>query len=322
MRYLATFILAGSLAAAQATEDRTFRVHSAATDQDFQDLATAAVVASGLKAKSADATLRELSISGPVEQIRIASWVLAELDRPAPATPPPPSAPLTLQTKEPDNTIRVFYPSKITSDQDFAEVVNAILTSSDIRYVARYASHRAIVLRASPEQLALAEWLLAELNRDSPQQTYAFPKSGVPEYHVRVFRFARAKDAQQFNEAQTMIRTLTETRWLYPNVSRRAVVVRGSEEQIDMTRWILAQVDKELPAAKPANSADYTTKAGEVMRMFYFSGSMPSQTFLQLQTAIRMGTGIRFAYPFASALTLAVRGTPVQIAQAEALAAQ
>lgn len=320
------FLLAAGLACGQAMQDRTFRFRNAATDQDFQDIATAAVTASGLKAKSIDAGLRELSMSGSAEQIRVAEWVIAELDRPVASTPPPASAILTLATTEPDNAVRVFYPRKLATDQDFAEVATAVLTISDLRYVARYTSHRALVVRANREGIDLVEWLLTEVNNESPQQTYVFPKTGPDvqrgENYVRLFRFPRAKDAQQFNEAQTMIRTLTDTRRVYPYISKRVIFLRGTEEQIDMSRWVLAQIDKELPLAQKTNSTDYTTKAGDVMRMFYFSSEMPLQKFQETQTAIRKATEVRRTYSYASARALAIRGTAAQIAQAAALAAQ
>jgi hypothetical protein len=325
MRCFMIFLTAG-LACGQATQDRTFRFQSPVTDQDFQDLSVAALTMSGLKARTADAVLRELSISGTSEQVRVTAWVITELDRPIAATPPPPSSILTLDTKDPDNTIRVFYPSQLSSNQDFMEVLTAIRTISDIRYAAAYTSHRAVVLRGSREQIDLAEWMLAELNRESPQQSYVFPKSGPDfqrgENQVRVFRFARAKDTQQFNEAQTMIRTITDTRRVYPNVSKRAIVLRGTEEQIDMTRWILAQVDKALPLTAKATSGDYNMKEGDVLRMFYLDASLTVQAFNEKQTAMRLATGIRRVFPYASGLTIAARGTAAQIAQATALAAQ
>jgi len=139
---------------------------------------------------------------------------------------------------------------------------------------------------------------------------------------VRVFRFTRAKDVQQFGEAQTMIRTITDTRRVYPYVSKRAIVLRGTEEQIDMTRWVLAQVDKELPFAAKATSGDYTTTTGDVVRMFYYSGGMPLPAFNETQTAMRLATGIRRVFPYASGRVIAARGTAAEIMQATALASQ
>ena len=320
------FFLSAVLACGQATQDRTFRFQSPATDQDFQDLSVAALTVSGLKARTVEVALRELSISGTSEEVRVTAWVIAELDRPAAATPPPPSSILTFDTKEPDNTIRVFYPAQISSDQDLMEVLTALRTITDVRYLGVYTSHRAVVVRGSREQIDLAEWLLAEVNRDSPQESYVFPKSGRDfqsgENLVRVFRFTRAKDLQQFSEAQTMIRTITDTRRVYPYVSKRAIVLRASEEQLDMTRWLLAQVDKELPFADKSTSGDYNMKSGDVVRLFYYSGGMTTQAFNETQTAMRLATGIRRVFPYASGRMIAARGTAAQIVEAAAVAAQ
>lgn len=319
--FIALFVSLTGFLAAQDSEDRAFRFRAATTDQDYQDLSTAVLTISGLKARSMDTATRELSVRGPAEQVRLAEWVVTELDRPAASAPPPPSNPYTLQTKEPENTVRVFYPSEIDSNQAFMEVLTAVRTITDIRYVSPYTSHRAVVMRGSKEQIALAEWLLSEMNRDSPQETYIFPEGRTDENRIRVFRYARG-NVQVFNEVQTMIRTLTDARRVYPYIGKRAIAVRGSEEQIDMARWIVAQVDKELPLALRTSSGDYTMKEGELMRMFYFNGTMTPQAFLDLQTNIRTATGIRRVFPFASARTLAIRGPSAQVAQAAALAAE
>jgi hypothetical protein len=306
---------------AQATVDRTYRFRSVATEQDYQDLSTAALTMSGLKARSTDVSTSELSIRGTGDQIGVADWVVSELDRPLASTPPLPSNFFDVYTKEPENAIRVFYPAQISTNQSFNEVLTAVRTITDVRYVAAYTSHRAFVLRGSREQLELADWLLSEMNKDSPKDTYVFPSGRPEERHVRVFRYARG-DVQQFNEVQTMIRTLTDTRRVYPYIAKRAIALRGSEEQLDMALWILEQVDKELPLAAATTSSDYSMKEGELMRMFYFKGSMSSQAFLDFQTGVRRSTGIRRVYPFASARTLAVRGTAAEISQIAALASQ
>lgn len=319
---LLTFAVAlAGLLSAQATEDRTFRFRSAASEQDFRDLSTAALVISGLKAKSMDVSTGELSVSGPIEQIRMADWVVAELDRPVASTPPPPSNLYTLETKEPENTIRVFYPSQISTNQEFNEVLTAVRTISDIRYVYAYSSHRAVAIRGSREQLELVEWLLNELNRDSPRETYVFPRNRTEENQVRVFRFVRG-DVQQFNEVQTMIRVLTDARRVYPYVGKRAIILRGTEEQVDLARWTLAQLDKDLPLPLKASSEDYAMREGDLVRLFYFDGTMTPQAFTDAGTNIRLATGIRRAFPFPSARTFAVRGTAAQITQAAGLASQ
>lgn len=324
MRLLSLIALV-PLLSAQTPEEKTFRLQSAATNQDFQEVATAALVMSDLAtAKSSDVVQREFSVSGAAEQIRAAEWVVRELDRPPSSTPLPASALYTFETKQRGNedTMRVFYPAQISSTQDLNEVSTAIRTISDIRRVAVYVSYRAMVVRGTREQVDFVEWLLAELNRDSPQETFVYPKTGDPDNQVRVFRYVRAPEVQTFNEVQTMIRTLTDTRRVYPYIGKRAIAMRGSVEQLDMAQWILAQLEKDLPLAQKTTSGNYATKSGDVVKMFYFTGATNQQAFLETGTAFRTATGIRRFYPFTPGRTLAARGTPAQIAQLAAFASQ
>ncbi len=323
----AASVVAGSISfASSAREVKTFRLSPEVTAQDFQDIATAALMMSDLvTARSSDAARREFTLSGTADQIEAAEWVITELDRPASATPLPPSAFYTLKTKQPanrpaENTMRVFYPGQISSAQDLMEVSTAIRTISDIRRVSMYTSHRAIVVTGTREEVEFVEWISAELNRDVPGEAHLFPKEDSrKENSVRIVRFSRAKDLQSFNETQTMIRTLTDMRRVYPHVSRRTILMRGTEEQVDLAKWLVTQVDKELPAAQGSVSAEYATKDGQVVKMFYFNGGTALQTFNETQTSIRTNVGIRQVYPHASYRTLAARGTPAQIAQISTL---
>jgi len=325
MRSLPLFLLVVALASAQPTEERKLRLQTPVTDQDFQDVSVAALTISDLKAQGGDVAARELAISGPGERVRLAEWVFAQLDRPASSSPLPASNLYTVPN-EPESAVRVFYSSPTATEQDFRELTTALRTITDIRRVGIYTAQRAIVVRGTRDQLDLAEWLLAEMNRDAPQQAYVYPKTGDARYdednQIRVFRYLRAPDVQQFNEVQTMIRTLTDTRRVYPYISKRAIVLRGTEEQLDMAQWILAQLDKPLPLAQKASSSDYAMKSGEVMKLYYFDGAMNAQTFNETQTAIRTATGIRRVYPFTPARTLGARGTAAQMAQLATLATQ
>ena len=320
MRSLSLIAIAvASVLSAQTTETKTFRLRSDVTAQDFQEVATAALMISDLvTAKSSDAAQREFTANGTPEQLRTVEWVLDQLDRPAGASPA--SAPLVLETPQRgnENTIRVFFPSQISSAQDLGEVSTAVRTITDIRRVAIYVSHRAIVVRGTPEQLKLVEWLLAELNRESPQEVYDYPED-QKDNRIRVLRFARARDAQEFNQAQTMIRTLTDTRRVYPYVAKRAIAMRGTEEQLELAKWVLSQVDKDLPLVVTAASSEYATKAGDIVKMFYFGGTMSKQAFVEVTTNVRTVTGIRQAYSLDAARTFAVRGAAAQVVQASTL---
>ena len=308
-----------SILSAQTTEDRTFLVRNAATEQEFNELALAALTVSTAKVKSNDFATRQLAVTGTVPQLQAAEWVLGELDRPASAAPPV-SKRLSLEAKAPGDELGVFYLDPAASTQSVNELLTAVRTLSDIRYVGPYASKHAVALRGTPEQLDFAQWLLSP-TRETPTYTFpreADPRENPPENYVRVFG-ARAKDVQSFNEVQTLIRTITDTRRVYPNIGSRTIFLRGSEEQADLSLWLTAQLDKDLPLASKSSSPSYTMRNGDIVRVFHYNAAMTQADYKTQTTALRTATGIRRFYPYESARTIAARGTPAQMTQLETL---
>jgi hypothetical protein len=63
------------------------------------------------------------------------------------------------------DAVRVFYLTHDETPQDMQEIVNLIRTEADIQRMFPYAARRAIALRGTPDQIALAEWLFNELDK-------------------------------------------------------------------------------------------------------------------------------------------------------------
>jgi general secretion pathway protein D len=64
-----------------------------------------------------------------------------------------------------DNVVRVFYVQNATSVQEFQEMATAVRSIAEIRRVFTYNAQRAIVLRGTPDQVALAEKLIHDLDK-------------------------------------------------------------------------------------------------------------------------------------------------------------
>ena len=64
-----------------------------------------------------------------------------------------------------DNIVRVFYLTNTPTVQDFQEVATLVRTIGEIRRVFTYNSPRALVVRGTASQTALADWLVANLNQ-------------------------------------------------------------------------------------------------------------------------------------------------------------
>ncbi len=64
-----------------------------------------------------------------------------------------------------DNVVRVFYVQNATSVQEFQEIATAVRSLTEIRRVFTYTAQHAILMRGTPDQIALAEKLIHDLDK-------------------------------------------------------------------------------------------------------------------------------------------------------------
>lgn len=64
-----------------------------------------------------------------------------------------------------DNVVRVFYIQNATSVQEFQEIATAVRSITEIRRVFTYNAQRAILMRGTPDMIALAEKLVHDLDK-------------------------------------------------------------------------------------------------------------------------------------------------------------
>jgi general secretion pathway protein D len=64
-----------------------------------------------------------------------------------------------------DNVVRVFYVQNATSVQEFQEIVTAVRSVTEIRRVYAYNAQHAVLMRGTPDQIALAEKLIHDLDK-------------------------------------------------------------------------------------------------------------------------------------------------------------
>lgn len=68
-----------------------------------------------------------------------------------------------------ENVVRTFYLSNVATATDLQDVVNALRTVLDLQRIQQLPSQNAIVVRGTPDQLALAEKLIGDLDKPQPE---------------------------------------------------------------------------------------------------------------------------------------------------------
>jgi len=148
--------------------------------------------------------------------------------------------------KAPDggvDAVRVFYLTHDETPTDAQEIVNLIRTTADIQRIFPYNTRRAIALRGTPAQIALAEWLIAELDKAVSSQTnraeaYEHPAPSGGGDAVRLFFFTHDHTPEDLQEMIHVIRTTADIQRIYPYAAQRAIALRGTADQIALAEWL------------------------------------------------------------------------------------
>jgi hypothetical protein len=323
MRAKATiFVLSACLAAAQDVS-RVFQLHHIDSAEDLRDFTTLVRTLSEVSSLSTDATQRTISVRGTASQIAIAEFLFTELDR---QTVPDSVTQEFRVSSSADDIVRLFFLHNAATVQDFQEVATTVRTIVEIRRVFGYNTPRALALRGTADQMAAAEFILHELDqpadakRVNSREIQMIDTSKFPATQVRVFYLPYAATVQQFQEVATMIRTVAEIRRVFTYNSSRAVIVRGTSDQLALAGWFIEELGKPVTAGTASQKYTYPDvyhDGGNLVRIFYVKDTPTVAAFQQVATQVRTSTKMRMVFTYNESRALAVRGTEAQLATTE-----
>ena len=230
--------------------------------------------------------------------------------------------------KAPDggaDAVRVFYLTHDETPTDTQEIVNLIRATADIQRIVPYAARRAIALRGTPAQIALAEWLFSQVDKPVDPQTakataYEYPEPGGGVDAVRVFYLTHGETRQNTQEIINLIRTTADIQRIFPYTARRAIALRGTPAQIALAEWLIGELDKAAtPQANTMDAYEHPAPSGggDAVRLFFFTQDYTPEDLQDMINLIRTTADIQRTYPYAARRVIALRGNAAQVALAE-----
>jgi hypothetical protein len=129
--------------------------------------------------------------------------------------------------------------------QGLQELVNMTRSIADIQRFFPYNARTALVARGTPEQIALAGWLIQSFDRPVSEPVHEYR---MPDTANTIVRFTYLANAQMPpNDLQGMVnvvRTETGIQRIYPSQYRKAVAMRGTADQISRADQLIRERDK------------------------------------------------------------------------------
>jgi hypothetical protein len=222
---------------------------------------------------------------------------------------------LLAQSAEP-GVERTFYFAHAGAPQEFQEAATVIRSIANIRHLSVEAGTKLLAVRATDNQVALAEWLFHQLDQPAsqgrPAQEYQ-PLDGSNDL-VRVFYLEYAPSPQHLQEMATVVRVTADVPRLLLYHATKAMVVRGTRAQVTLAAWLVKELDQ---AASPAAGAkEYRASPGEddVVRIFYAGFTKTPQELQEAATLLRSIADVRRLVVYQGTKSITARGTAAQMA--------
>jgi hypothetical protein len=192
-----------------------------------------------------------------------------------------------------------------------------------------------LTLRGTADQIALAGWLFPELDRfatgqSAPQAsqnpaTLEYRLAGIGDGVVRVFYLTHTETPMAIQEVVNALRAILEFQRAVVWNASKAVVLRGTAEQIAAAEWLIKGLDKPAGMQPPSQQgrgpavAAYTLSDARApaVRVFYPAHTQTPQAMQEMVNSVRSLSELQRVIVCNGPRAIAVRGTPGQVATAE-----
>jgi hypothetical protein len=240
-------------------QNRVFHFTHTETAQELQEVATVIRAISDFRQASVDPAQKTLVLRGTAAQIALADWLFNGFDRPGNRQPHDQQSADQVKREYRlsgggDNVVRVFYLTHAGTPQALQEVATLVRSMADIRRLFTYNAPRAMTLRGTADQIALAEWLVNELDNSANRQAGAqqsqnaapheYSMSGGGDDVVRVYYLTHAGAPQNLQDIAVHVRSTAQVPRLFIYNAPRAMALRGTAEQIALADRLIKESDK------------------------------------------------------------------------------
>ena len=301
------------------TAEKVFYFAHLDTPQALQEVTNVVRMVGDIQDVFPVAANRSVTVKGTAEQIAVAAWLAAEMDKPGGAAG---TRDFTLNDARAP-LAQVAYLTHLETPRELQEVVNAIRSVTDLQRCVPLNQQKAIVMRGAAWQVKGADWLLGLLDRPAG----ALPAGGaardyrLPDENgnartglvVRVATLTHIDTPQALQEVTNVTRSMADMQRCYPVQSRQVLVMRGDDDQMALADWLLKQLDG--PTGE--GTKEFKMGAGgQIVQVAFVNASTP-QSLQETVSAIRTETKMQRVYPFQPQKAVAMRGTADQLAQAQ-----
>jgi hypothetical protein len=237
---------------------RVFYLRNTPGPRELQEIVTAMRSSFDIQRIFVYNSLHVIAVRGHQGQITLSAWLVDQLDQPE-GTPAP--EPRELQVPGDKLVARVFELTNVQTQAQLQEISTLIRSTADVMRMFIINNRRAVAMRAEPERVALAAWLIKQLDLPVP------PADPTPractftgdqrvydvQDQVRVFYLPQAHSDEDRAKIVTAVRSNTRIRRLFVYNSIGALALRGNAEEVATAEKLIKQSQEAMARAQQAS---------------------------------------------------------------------
>ena len=218
---------------------RMFFLAHVSTSQQLQEIVTNLRAIIDIKRLFIYDTLHAVAMRGTGSQNAMATWLVNQLDQPIGVPSPAPNG----YALSGDDVTQVFNLSNPRVPMETQEMVTLIRSVADIQRIFTYNARKTIVVRTSPDRMALTAWLVKQLDRpaSTPSVTVQYTLPSGPDNIVGVF-YLPNPSRERLNKAATQVRTTARVQRLFTYGTLGALAVRGTVGQVATAEKVIEEI--------------------------------------------------------------------------------
>ena len=205
----------------------------------LQEIATVLRTVGNIQQLSLDAPSATISVGGTAEQIATAAWIIQQLDQPA-RTQSPRSQ--NQSATFGGDVYLVYYVKQATIPLGIQEIITTVRTIADVQHIYVYNAPGAIVLRGAASEVAMAEWIIQEMDTQAGNPApgpHEYRNPGAADDSVRVFYLSQTQTPRGLQDVITAIRTTGQIMRVYGCIGPRAIAVRDTANRVAVAQRLI-----------------------------------------------------------------------------------
>ena len=223
---------------------RVFRVSPTATNAELTALTTAIRTVADLQRLFPYQSRQAIIGRGAPDKMAAAEWLVRQLLPPegqAPTGDSPTHPSFLTDNPSPRDVIQVLRMDPKTTTRELTETVTAIRTVADLQRLFPFDSEKAIVASGDPDKIAVAGWLVHELNQQPDADAARVHQTTMPGLIDGVVRLFYTGGHADVTPLATKLRSTLDLQRLFPIPERSAVVLRGRPDQTTAAAALVAK---------------------------------------------------------------------------------